>query len=548
MGTVVHDAIVVGGGHNGLVCAAYLARGGLDVLVFESRPQPGGAAATEEPWPGYRVSTASYVVSLMPERIVSELGLRRHGYRVSILDPDYYIPYPDGRALTLWSEPQRARAEIAEFSRADAESYVEFDAYLTRLGRLVHELLYVVPPNLRLGELPRWARLGGRLRHWTGRDVAEVIRLFTISAADFLDEWFTDDRVKGALASQAIIGAWTGPMSPGSAYVLLHHWMGEVEGHEGAWAWVHGGMGMVGTVLASAVREAGAEIHLGARVGRILVEDGAAVGVELADGSVHRARRVISNAHPVTTMRDLVGESHMSPEVRRDVRRFRSRSGSVKVNLALDELPRPTSWSGGIPGDPHTGIFSISPSIEYLERAWDDAKYGRMSEHPYIEAVFPTVFEPQLAPEGKHIALCFTQFGPYELADGSWDGARKEYGNRVIRTLAEYAPNVADSVVDMEVLAPPDIEERFGLIGGNIFQGDMTPDQMFSLRPFPGHGDYRAPLQGLYLCGSGTHPGGGVMGVPGLNCATVVMQEERRSRRVEQARRWLPRADSGRDR
>jgi phytoene dehydrogenase-like protein len=507
-----------------------MARAGLDVLVLEARPEPGGAAATEEPWPGYRVSTASYVVSLMPERIVAELALRRHGYRVTILEPDYYIPYDDGSALTLWGDSERARAEIARFSKSDADAYVDFDAYLSRLGRLVHELLYVVPPNLRLGDMARWARLAGRLRHWSGRDVAEVVRLFTISAADFLDEWFDDERVKGALASQAIIGAWTGPMSPGSAYVLLHHWMGSVEGHEGAWAWVHGGMGSIGTVLAASARAAGAEVRTDARVASILVEDGAARGVALADGPTIRARRVVSNAHPVTTLRDLVGEDHLTPEVARDVRRFRSRSGSVKVNLALDELPRPAAWEGPVPGDPHTGIFSISPSIEYLERAWDDAKYGRVSERPYIEAVFPTVFEPGLAPAGKHIALCFTQFGPYELRDGSWETERSAYGQRVVDTIARYAPNLSDAVTDMEVLAPPDIEERFGLLGGNIFQGDMTPDQMFSLRPLPGYADYRTPITGLYLCGSGAHPGGGVMGVPGLNCAGVVARDVKKDR------------------
>jgi phytoene dehydrogenase-like protein len=528
--TDARDAVVIGGGHNGLVCAAYLARRGLDVLVLESRPAPGGAATTEEPWPGYTVSTASYVVSLMPERIVTDLDLRRHGYRTSILEPDYYVPYADGSSLTLWGEAGKSAAEIARFSKSDADSYLAFDAYLSRLGKLVGELMFVIPPNLRLGDVASWLRLGGRLRHWTGRDVAEVVRLFTLSAADLLDEWFDDDRVKGALATQAIIGAWNGPMSPGSAYVLLHHWMGEVDGHEGAWAWVHGGMGMVGTVLERAARTAGAEVRTNAPVRRVLVEDGAATGVELADGSVVTARRVISNAHPVSTMRDLVGEAHLPGEVADDVRRYRSRSGSVKVNFALSELPRLSSWQGAVPGDPHTGILAVSPSVEYLERAWDDAKYGRMSTHPYIEAVFPTVFEPELAPDGNHIALCFTQFGPYRLAEGTWDEERKAYGDRVVETLATYAPGFAATVLEMEVLPPPELERRFGLLGGNIFQGDMSVDQMFSMRPFPGYADYRAPVARLYMCGAGTHPGGGVMGVPGYNCARVVLRDVRRAR------------------
>jgi phytoene dehydrogenase-like protein len=532
MGTRVRDVVVVGGGHNGLACAAYLARGGLDVLVLERRDVLGGAAVTEEPWPGYRISTASYVVSLMPPRVVEELALARFGYRVSILEPDYWVPYPDGTALTLWGDTQRSVEQIATFSKADADAYVEFDRYLSRLGELVHELLFVVPPNLRVGELHRWAGIGGRMRRWSGRDVHDMIRLFTMSASDFLDEWFEDERVKGALATQAIIGAWCGPMSPGSAYVLLHHWMGEVDGHAGAWGWVHGGMGAVSSALAASARSAGAEVRASAPVTNVVVHGGRAVGVQLEDGTMVRARRVVSNAHPITTYRDLVGEALLPDEVVRDIRRFRTRSGSVKVNLALGELPRPTAWDGPVPGDPHTGLIAISPSVEYLERAWDDAKYGRPSEHPYLEAVFPTVFEPEIAPQGKHVALCFTQFGPFELRDGSWDSEREAYGRRVVRTLGEFCPNLEAAVEHMEVVTPPDIEERFGLLGGNIFQGEMTPDQMFSFRPIPGYGDYRTPVEGLYLCGSGTHPGGGVMAVPGRNCATVVLRDARRGKTV----------------
>jgi phytoene dehydrogenase-like protein len=526
----VRDVAVVGGGHNGLACAAYLAKAGLDVVVLERREVLGGAAVTEEPWPGYRVSSASYVVSLLPSRIVRELGLERHGYRVSIITPDYFVPFPDGSGLTLWGDTARDAAEIARLSSADAGSYVEFDRYFGRVAHLLKDLLFVVPPNLRAGDLPKWLAAAARLRSWTGRDVAEAVRLFTMSAADFLDEWFTDERVKGALATQAIIGAWCGPMSPGSAYVLMHHWIGEVAGHDGAWGWVHGGMGGVSQALASAARAAGAEIRTGAPVRQVRIHGGRATGVELDDGSVVTARRLVSSAHPITTYRDLVGFEHLPDDVVRDVRRLRTRSGSVKVNLALSELPEPTAWDSRQPQQLHRGLLAISPSVEYLERAWDDAKYGRPSRQPYIEIVFPTAHEPGLAPGGSHIALAFTQYGPYELAAGSWDTERDAYGQRVLQTLEEYCPGITGSVLHTEVLAPPDIERRYGLLGGNIFQGEMTPDQMFSLRPIFGYGDYRSPITGLYLCGSGTHPGGGVMGVPARNASRTILSDIRRER------------------
>jgi phytoene dehydrogenase-like protein len=471
----------------------------------------------------------------MPPQIVSELDLKRFGYRVTILDPDYYIPYADGRSLTLWGDTDRSASEIARFSKRDADAYVEFDRYFERIGSLMREMLFVIPPNLSLRDLPRWLKVGGHFRKWSGRDVADVIRLFTLSGSDFLDEWFEDERVKGALATQAIIGAWCGPMSPGSAYVLMHHWIGEIEGRSGAWGWVHGGMGALSGCIAESARAAGAEIRIESPVKRTLISDGRAFGVELEDGSTYEADRVISSAHPTTTYLDLIGEPHLDPQVVQDIKRYRTRSGSVKVNLALGELPRPSAWDGPLPGDPHTGIMAISPSVDYLEHAWDDAKYGRMSEHPYVEAVFPTVFDDSIAPAGKHIALCFTQFGPYEV-EGGWETQRNAYGERVIATLGEHCPNLAGAVEHMEVLAPPDIEERFGLIGGSIFQGEMTPDQMFSLRPIPGYGDYRSPIEGLYLCGSGTHPGGGVMAVPGRNAAKVVMSDVKRARLVARAR------------
>jgi phytoene dehydrogenase-like protein len=535
MGQAGHDVVVVGGGHNGLACAAYLARSGLDVLVLERRDVLGGAAVTEEPWPGYQVSSASYVVSLMPQRIVDELELKRHGYDVSIITPDYFVPFPDGTSLTLWGDMTRDRANIARLSTHDAEAWVAFDAYFERVARLLKDLLFVVPPNMRLAEVGRWARTAGRFRGWTGRDIHELVRLFTMSAADFLSEWFDDERVKGALATQAIIGAWCGPMTPGSAYVLMHHWIGEVDGHFGAWGWVKGGMGGVSQAMARAAEAAGATIRTGAAVARVAINShGRAGGVELADGSLIRARAVVSNAHPTTTYLDLVGERYLPEEVVRDIGRYRTRSGSVKINLGLSELPSFPAWDQD--GDVHRGLVALSPSIEYLERAFDDAKYGRASERPYAEVMFPTAHEPQLAPDGKHIMLAFTQYGPIELRKGSWDTERGAYADRVIDEMARYAPNLPDVIEHVEVLTPRDLEDRFGLIGGNIMQGELTPDQMFSFRPIPFYGDHRTPVAGLYLCGGGTHPGGGVMGVPGRNASTVVSKDLRRGRAVARLR------------
>jgi phytoene dehydrogenase-like protein len=520
------DVVIVGGGHNGLTCAAYLAKAGLDVVVVERRDILGGAAATEETWPGYKVSSASYVVSLMPPRIVDELELRRFGYDVSIITPDYFVPFPDGTSLTLWGDLARDCANIAKLSTHDADAYVAFNTYFERVAALMKGLLFVVPPNLRLREAASWARTARSLRGMTGRDMHELVRLFTMSAADFLDEWFDDDRVKGALATQAIIGAWCGPMTPGSAYVLMHHWIGEIDGHFGAWGWVKGGMGAVSAAMARAAQAAGAEIRTGIDVQRVAINgEGRAVGVELADGSVMGAERVVSNAHPTTTYLDLVGADRLPDEVVRDIRRFRTRSGSVKINVALSELPRYPSWDQA--GDPHRGLMAVSPSMEFLERAFDDAKYGRASAHPYAEVMFPTAHEEGLAPAGKHMMLAFTQYGPYELRDGSWETEREAYATRVVEELARYAPNLPEAVEHIEVLTPKDIEDRFGLIGGNIMQGEVVPDQLFSFRPIPFYGDYHTPVQNLYLCGAGTHPGGGVMGVNGRNASTVILKDAR---------------------
>ncbi len=528
MGMHEHDVVIIGGGHNGLACAAYLARAGVDVLVVEKRDVLGGAAATEETWPGYRVSSASYVVSLMPDRIVDELELKRHGYDVSIITPDYFVPFPDGTSLTLWGDLDRDCANIAKLSEHDAEAYRAFDAYFERVAGMLKELLFVVPPNMTLSDAPAWARTAGRFRRWTGRDIHELVRLFTMSAADFLDEWFEDPRVKGALATQAIIGAWCGPMTPGSAYVLMHHWIGEIDGHFGAWGWVKGGMGGVSAAMARSAEAFGATIRSGRDVARVMINShDRAVGVELTDGSQIRAKQVVSDAHPTTTYLDLIGRDHLPEEVVRDIERFRTRSGSVKINLALSELPSYPAWDQD--GEVHRGLMAVSPSMEYLEQAFDDAKYGRASKHPYAEVMFPTAHEPSgLAPEGMHIMMAFTQYGPYELKRGSWDKERDRYAGRVIDAIAQYAPSLPDAIEHIEILTPKDLEDRFGLLGGNIMQGELTPDQLFSFRPVPSYGDYRTPIEGMYLCGAGTHPGGGVMGITGRNASTVILKDRQR--------------------
>ena len=526
-----YDAVVIGGGHNGLVCAAYLAKAGRSVLVLERRPFVGGAAITEEPWPGFRVSTASYVVSLMPRRIVRDLALRRFGYEVYPIDPGYFVPFPDGRGLLFWEEAARAAKEIAAFSQHDAEAYLEYERDLDELSAILRPLLLRVPPSAQLGS---WADVREALslgRYLVGkrRRLAKVVDLMTLSVADFLEQYFEDEAVKGALAPGGVIGAWGGPMTPGSAYVLLHHRIGEAAGPGGAWGFVRGGMGALSEAIAGSARAAGAEIRTDAEVVEVGVRDGRARGVTLADGTRIAARAVLSGIHPRTTFLGLVGAGNLPADLVADVERYRTRGASAKVNLALTELPDFTAMPGTELGPQHPE-FIISPSLPYLERAWDDAKYGRPSAEPMLDCVIPTTKDPTLAPEGSHVLTAFVQYAPYDLAEGSWDERRDELVDRVIETIGRYAPNLPAAVIHRHAVTPLDLERDFGLLGGNIFQGEMSLDQLFSLRPAPQAGAYRTPLAGLYLCGSGTHPGGGVTGAPGHNAARVVLADLRRRR------------------
>ncbi len=528
------DAIIVGGGHNGLVTAAYLARAGRRVLVLERRAVLGGASVTEEVFPGFKVSTASYLCSLMQERIIRELDLPRHGYKVFPKDPAFFTPFPDGRHFTMWQDQRRTCEEIAKFSHRDAETYPKYEAYIERLAQFAERMLLETPPNLSrigAGDLLGLARLGWDTLRMDEQERLGHIKIFTQSVADFLEPWFESEELKVTLATDGVIGTNGGPRTPGTAYVLLHHVMGKVDGHRGLWGFVRGGMGTVSESIAAAARVAGAEIRTQAEVDRILIRDGRAEGVVLAGGEEIRARAVISNADPKRTFLGLVGEAALEPDFARAVKAIRMEGCSMKINLALDALPSFTALPGATLMPHHKSTIHICPDIDYVERAWDDAKYGRASARPLLELTLPTTYDDSLAPPGKHIMGIFLQYTPYRLRDpqlgDNWKTAKGIYADHVMDLIEEYAPGFKSSVLHRQVLSPLDLEETFGLTGGNIFHGEMSVDQLFFLRPVPGWARYRTPIGNLYLCGSGTHPGGGVMGAPGYNAAREILRSRR---------------------
>jgi phytoene dehydrogenase-like protein len=524
------DALIVGGGHNGLVAAAYLARAGLSTLVLERRPLVGGACVTEEVFPGYRVSTAAYLCSLLQERIVRDLDLPRHGYRVYAKDPAFYTPFPDGRGLTMWRDLRRTCGEIAVFSRKDAAAYPAYEEAVERLARLAERLLLETPPNIvgvRPRDLVSLARLGWEAVRMGPEERVGQVAIFTQSVADFLDRWFESEELKVTLATDGVIGTNGGPRSPGTAYVLLHHVMGKVDGARGLWGFVRGGMGAVSEAIASAARAAGAEIRTDAEVERIRVEDGRAAGAVLRSGEEVPARLVLSNADPKRTFLDLLEERELEPSFVEAVRRIRMKGSSLKINLALDGLPAFRALGGAGPRPQHGATIHLCPDLDYLERAWDDAKHGRPSARPLVEMTIPTIYDDSIAPPGRHLMGVFLQYAPYDLKEGDWRSTKEAYADRVMDLVEEYAPGFRDRVLHRQVLTPVDLEEIYGLTGGNLFHGEMSPDQLFSMRPVPGWARYRTPVPGLYLCGSGTHPGGGVMGAPGHNAAREVLRDLR---------------------
>src|SRR6476620_6084792 len=514
-----YDVIVVGGGHNGLVNAAYLAKAGRKVLVLERRHVLGGAAVTEEIFPGFKYSVASYVVSLLRPEIIRDLDLPRHGLEILPLDGTF-TPMPNGDYLWRVNDHARTRREIARRSKVDAEAYEEYGKAMIEMGRFVKPILNMTPPDptsLDPKGLMDLLFLGRRFQALSRQDQYNQVQLMTMSAVDFLDQWFETDVLKATMSASGIIGTFLGVRSPGTAYVLLHHYMGEIDGAFRSWGLSRGGTGAISNSIGDAAREAGAEIRTESPIAKIILQNGEAKGVVLDNGDEIYAEVISSSVDPRSTFMKMVGAEHLPGDFVEDIKRYKFRGSSGKVNLALDALPNFKSLPGA---GPHLrGAVSISPSVDYMERAYDDAKYGGYSRRPYIDIVIPTLTDPSIAPPGKHVMSCFVQYAPYELKEGTWDERREAGGDVVIDTLAEYAPNLKDIILNRQVLTPLDIERRFGLSEGNIFQGELSLPQLFFLRPVPGWAQYRTPVQGLYMCGSATHPGGGIMGAPGLNAA-----------------------------
>ncbi len=516
-----YDAIVIGAGHNGLVCAGFLAKAGKRVLVVEQRPQIGGVTTSEEHYPGYTYSACSYVVSLMRPWIVRHLDLPNFGYRVFPLD-ETFTPFPDGRYLLRDADPHRTRESIARFSPTDADAYPRFGREMTELGRRIRSLIDEPAPDPirpRLADLRRLLRLGRSVDD----ELETLFRISTMSAVDFLQRYFDCEQLIAPMSVSGIIGTFLGVRSPGTAYVLLHHYMGDIDGAYRAWGIPEGGTGGVAQAIGSSAAAHGAEILVDSPIERVTMKGRRAVGVVLGSGDEIRADQVISSAEPRRTFFGMVGEQHLPADFAAGLRRYKLRGSSGKVNLALDALPQFTCLPER--GRHLRGDITIAPSVDYLETAYDDAKRGRFSRRPFMDVVIPSLTDPGVAPPGKHVMSIFVQYAPYHLADGpeSWPQHRDAFGDAVVETLSEYIPDLPSLILHRQVLTPWDLEQEYGLTEGNIFHGELSLEQLAFQRPVAGWSRYRSPILRLWMCGSGTHPGGGIMGAPGALCALELL-------------------------
>jgi phytoene dehydrogenase-like protein len=525
------DIVIIGGGHNGLVCAFYLARAGLKVTVLERRSVLGGAAVTEEFHPGFRNSTASYTVSLLNPKVIADMELARHGLRVVERRMSNFLPLPDGRALEAGEG--RTAASVGQFSARDAERLPEYERRLEAVANVLRALVLEIPPNLPDGgwrdALPEMLKSASLARRLGGLDLTgrrDLLDLFAKSAGDWLDGWFESDPIKALFGFDSVVGNYASPYTPGSAYVLLHHVFGEVNGKRGAWGHAIGGMGAITQAMAAACAESDVDIRLDAEVAEVITEKGRAVGVVTTSGDTLRARAVVANVHPRLLFDRLVDPAVVPADFRERIGRYASGSGTFRMNVALSGLPRFTARPE--PGDHLTAGIILAPSLAYMDRAHAEARLTGWSSQPIIEMLIPSTLDDSLAPPGAHVASLFCQHVAPQLPDGrSWDDHRETVADLMIDTIDRWAPGFKASVVGRMALTPLDLERRFGLIGGDIFHGRLTLDQLFSARPVLGHADHRMPVPGLYLCGSGAHPGGGVTGAPGHNAAKAILKRIR---------------------